>query len=247
MAMLTGGSGPNNSNAGPPQQAANQMPVPAPAAPRATQVPRVQGLQDDFEKPDHPRKSQYLGAGGLGAEWDTQGEGAKFWRRFSMAQKTAGTNKMEDGSKAWMASMASGRRKLIVMGVIALVTLVGIIVGVIVWREIVSPSGSNSSEPSSSYKANIGGNNGDSAASASVNSAPTTSKKGSSTATSTSSSNYYGRSLTADASAQDIASKHLRRAIAHELGSGARMRKRHFGRAIAAASPEQQASLADLD
>lgn len=247
MAMLTGGSGPNNSQAGPPQQGANQMPVQAPAAPRATPVPRVQGLQEDFEKPDHPRKSQYLGAGGLGAEWDTNGEGAKFWRRFSMAQKTAGTNKMEDGSKAWMASMASGRRKLIVMGSIALIALVGIIVGVIVWREIVSPSGSNSSEPSSSYKANIGGNNGGSAASASVNSASTTSKKGSSTATSTSSSNYYGRSLTADASAQDAASKHLRRAVAHELGSGSRMRKRHFGRAIAAASPEQQASLADLD
>ena len=102
------------------------------------------------------RRSEFLGAGGEGAEWDTNGEGAKFWRRFSMAQKTAGSHKLEDGSRAWMTSMASGRKKLIVMGVIAIVSLVGIIVGVIVWREIVAPSGSSTDEPTSIYKANLG-------------------------------------------------------------------------------------------
>ncbi len=44
------------------------------------------------------------------------------------------------------------------MGFIAIVSLVGIIVGVIVWREIVSPSGSTSDEPKSIYKANLGAN-----------------------------------------------------------------------------------------
>lgn len=240
MAMLTGSNAPNNM--GP--QGGQQMRMPAPAPPRASPAPRVQGLQDDFEKPDHPRKSQFLGAGGEGAEWDTHGEGAKFWRRFSMAQKTAGSHKLEDGSKAWMASMASGRRKLIVMGIIALVTLVGIIVGVIVWREIVSPSGSTSDEPTSIYKANLGAKG---SASASSSSATSTSRKAKATATSTaSSSGYYSRSLPAEAIADDFVKRHVRRAVTHNLGAQ-KMRKRHFGRAVAATAPRKQASLADLD
>ncbi|SJX62474.1 uncharacterized protein SRS1_13324 [Sporisorium reilianum f. sp. reilianum] len=249
MAMLTGGNGaPNHANA-PPHQGGQQMRMPAPVVPRAPPAPRVQGLQNDFEKPDHPRQSQFLGAGGEGAEWDTNGEGAKFWRRFSMAQKTAGSHKLEDGSRAWLASMASGKRKLIVMGVIAIISLVGIIVGVIVWREIVAPSGSNSDEPSSIYKANLGAKDNPASSSSSVRSAATsTSKKAKATATSSATSSYYPRSLPADAIVQDVVKRHQRRAITHEIGAQ-RMRKRHFGRAIAAASPpqQQQASLTQLD
>lgn len=243
MAMLTGGGSTDSGGMGPQGNQQMRMPVPAPAQPRASSAPRVQGLQDDFEKPDHPRKSQFLGAGGEGAEWDTHGEGAKFWRRFSMAQKTAGTHKLEDGSKAWMASMARGRRKLIVIGVIALVSLVGAIVGVIVWREIVSPSGSISDEPSSVYKANLGAKGSDSASAASATS---TSREAKATSTSTAPSGYYSRSLPADPVAEDVVKRHIRRAVTHELGAK-KMRKRHFGRAIAAASPQQPASLADLD
>lgn len=236
MAMLSG-------HPHPPAQ--RQMPPPAPAsAPMQSPAPRVKGLQDDYEKPDHPRKSQFLGAGGMGAEWDTQGEGAKFWRRFSMAQKNAGSDKLEDGSRAWMASMASGRRKLIVMGTIALVALVGIIVGVIVWREIVSPSGSTSDEPSSVYKANLGSKNGTSGT------ATTTSKSAKSTITSNSNSNsnYYSRSIADDDSnSNNDVSKHIRRAITHDLTPGLKMRKRHFGRALPVTSPHQQTSLVDID
>ena len=216
------------------------MRMPPPAAPRAPSAPRVQGLQNDYEKPDHPRKSQFLGAGGAGAEWDTDGEGAKFWRRFSMAQKNAGSQKLEAGSKAWMASMASGKRKLIVMGVIALVSLVGIIVGVIVWREIVSPSGSASDEPKSIYKANLG---------AKDNSPPATTTSSSSKAKATataSSSSWYTRSVPPEAFVEDVVKRHTGVAFAHEAP---RMRKRHFGRAIAAASPQQQQppALVELD
>ncbi|KAJ1023486.1 hypothetical protein NDA16_003103 [Ustilago loliicola] len=244
MAMLTGSNAPNNHGGNMGPQGGQQMRMPAPAPPRASPAPRVQGLQDDFEKPDHPRKSQFLGAGGEGAEWDTNGEGAKFWRHFSMAQKNAGTHKLEDGSKAWMASMANGRRKLIVMGIIALTSLVGIIVGVIVWREIVSPSGSTSDEPTSIYKANLGAKG---SASASTNSATSTSRKAKATSTSTaSSSSYYSRSLPADAIADDVVKRHIRRAVTHELDAQ-KTRKRHFGRAIAVASPQKPASLADLD
>lgn len=249
MAMLTGNNGPSNHANVPPHQGGQQMRMPAPVVPRAPPAPRVQGLQNDFEKPDHPRKSQFLGAGGEGAEWDTNGEGAKFWRRFSMAQKTAGSHKLEDGSRAWLASVASGKRKLIVMGVIALVSLVGIIVGVIVWREIVAPSGSSSDEPASIYKANLGAKDNTAIASSTVRSTATsTSKKAKATATSSASSNYYPRSLPADAIVKDVVKRHQRRAITHELGAQ-KMRKRHFGRAIAAASPpqQQQASLAKLD
>lgn len=234
MAMLAGQSGPPDA----PSQGGQQMRMPAPAVPRAPSAPRVQGLQNDFEKPDHPRKSQFLGAGGEGAEWDTDGEGAKFWRRFSMAQKNAGSHKLEDGSRAWMATMASGKRKLIVMGVIALVALVGIIVGVIVWREIVSPSGSTSDEPSSIYKANLGVKPSQDA-SASLASATSASKKAQATPTSSTSS-WYSRSLNDD-------SVHVveRRARTHELGA-LRLRKRHFRRTLPASVP-QQASLAELD
>ncbi|EST04725.2 hypothetical protein PSEUBRA_006008 [Kalmanozyma brasiliensis GHG001] len=244
MAMLTGGGGPpHGTNGPPPQLPGQQMRMPVPAVPRASPAPRVQGLQDDFEKPDHPRKSQYLGAGGEGAEWDTNGEGAKFWRRFSIAQKTAGTDKVEAGSRTWMASMASGRRKLIVMSVIALVTLVGIIVGVIVWRETVAPSGSNSDEPTAINKANLTPDNGNSSGSSSINTGSTT-RRANSAATSTASSNYSSRSLHADAIIDDVVKRH-HRAI-HDHGAP-KMRRRHFGRAVAATPPQQQAGFAQVD
>lgn len=149
MALLTANHGGGSGN----QQQGRGMP-PLPPAP-ISPLPRVQGLQDDYEKPDHPRKSQYLGAGGSGAEWDLQGEGAKFWRRFSVAQKAAHTSKVEEGSKAWLASTKKGKRKLALLSTLTLLVLVGVIVGAIVWREIVSPSGNASSEPESSYKANL--------------------------------------------------------------------------------------------
>ncbi|TKY86132.1 hypothetical protein EX895_004957 [Sporisorium graminicola] len=252
MAMLTGSNGASNhANVPPPHQGGQQMRMPAPVVPRAPSAPRVQGLQNDFEKPDHPRKSQFLGAGGEGAEWDTDGEGAKFWRRFSMAQRTAGSHKLEDGSKAWMASVAKGKKKLIVMGVIGIISLVGIIVGVIVWREIVAPSGSNSDEPTSIYKANLGAKDNPASTGSTVRSAATsTSKKAKATATSSASSSYYSRSLPADLMAEDVVKRHQRRVLTRELGAQ-RMRKRHFGRAIDAASPPQQqqqrSSLAELD
>ena len=244
MAMLTGGNNNGNGNGGapPPQGNGQPMRMPVPEPRRAPPAPRVQGLQNDWEKPDHPRKSQFLGAGGAGAEWDTDGEGAKFWRRFSMAQKNAGTHKLEDGSRAWMASMASGRRKLIVMGVIALVLLVGIIVGVIVWREIVSPSGSTSDEPTSIYKANLGAK--DNPAASSATASTTSSRKAkasaSATATSTAGSNFYTRSLGVDAIMDDVVERqlpHSRRA------DGTRMHRRHFGRAAIAPAPAQLAQL----
>ncbi|KAN0063071.1 hypothetical protein ACQY0O_004234 [Thecaphora frezii] len=128
-----------------------------PPAPQPDPVPRVKGFEDDVEKPDHSRKSQYLGASGGGFEWDTQGQGAKFWRRFSFAQKTAHSQKIEEGSKAWQETMATGRRKLIAVTVISLLIFVGTIVGIIVWREIVSPSGnSNTDQPDSLYHGNFG-------------------------------------------------------------------------------------------
>lgn len=244
MAMLTGGGAHPHGANGPPQQPGQQMRMPAPAVPRAPSAPRVQGLQADFEKPDHPRKSQYLGAGGAGAEWDTNGEGAKFWRRFSMAQKTAGTDKLEAGSRTWMASMASGRRKLIVMSVIALVSLVGIIVGVIVWREIVAPSGSNSDEPTAVNKANLGPKNGDSSASSSIRSAASTTRRANSAATSTASSSYSSRSLHADAIIEDVVKRHQRAISDH---GAPKMRRRHFGRAVAATPPQQQAAVVEVN
>ena len=176
------------------------------------------------------------------------GEGAKFWRRFSMAQKEAGSDKLEEGSKAWMATMASGRRKLIVMGVIALVTLVGIIVGVIVWREIASPSGSSSDEPTSVYKANLGAMGSNDSAPASVSSAAvtSTSKKAKATATATAGSGWYSRSLTTDEIVDDVVKRHQLGSPSHPLRAP-KLHKRHFGKAAPGTSPEQQPSLTVLE
>lgn len=130
------------------------MPPPPPQDP----IPRVQGFQDDNEKLDHSRKSQFLGDGGAGFEWDATGRGAKFWRRFSMAQKKEHDTKLQEGSRAWHESMRQGKRKLIVMAVLALLLIVGVIVGVIVWREIVSPSGKkDEGMPGSTYRGGFGG------------------------------------------------------------------------------------------
>ncbi|SNX85549.1 uncharacterized protein MEPE_04258 [Melanopsichium pennsylvanicum] len=230
MAMLTGG--PNNP---PPAQQGNLRMSNA-YVPRAPQAPRVQGYENDWEKPDHPRKSQFLGAGGEGAEWDTNGEGAKFWRRFSMAQKTAGTGKLEDGSKAWMASMATGRKKLIVMGVISLVSLVGLIVGVIVWREIVSPSGSSSDEPKSIYKANLGAKDSSSSSTASVTTKATSTKSREAKASATKTgSSWYSRSLQVEEVVEDVVNRHSANAATHQSLTSQRLRKRHFGKPITAA------------
>ncbi|PWY97482.1 hypothetical protein BCV70DRAFT_65147 [Testicularia cyperi] len=222
MALFGGNSGPSMPTPQPARMAGPPQPPPAP-------VPRVQGLKADYEKPDHPRKSQFLGAGGEGAEWDTQGEGAKFWRRFSMAQKNAHTQKLEAGSREWMASMATGKRKLIIISVLGLTALVGIIVGVIVWREIVAPSGKDSSDmPSSVYKANLGAQDNPSGATLT-----TTTSSSSHKAKSTSSSSYSSRSLTERSPVDQIREDtyhHSRRRLAQDGINAPRLRKRAFGK-----------------
>lgn len=208
------------------QQQGRAMAPPPPVSP----LPRVQGLQEDYEKPDHPRKSQFLGGGGSGAEWDLQGEGAKFWRRFSVAQKTAHMPKVEDGSKAWLASTKKGKRKLAVLATLTLIILVGVIVGAIVWREIVSPSGKVSSLPESSYHANLGAKENPSGATS-----ISTSRNAASTSSATSSNTRRSVSKRSPASpAQQIMDTvHLHSKMLTDSNTTGkrthRLRKRHFG------------------
>ncbi|PWN51586.1 hypothetical protein IE53DRAFT_45396 [Violaceomyces palustris] len=129
------------------------MPTPAPEPGPV----RVKGFTDDSEKLDHSRKSRYLGAGGDGFEWDVTGQGANFWKRFSRAQRQANDAAVQEASKEWHERMRKGSRKLAWMAAIGLVLVVGLIVGVILWRERVSPSSSSDSLPGSVNKANFGG------------------------------------------------------------------------------------------
>lgn len=94
-------------------------------------APRVQGFVD--EKPKD-RKSHYMGGGGMGDEWDYSGYGAKFWKRFSVAQ-----HKLQAGDFADLEEkrMKVARRKKFTM----FATLIGglliilAVVAVVIWRE----------------------------------------------------------------------------------------------------------------
>lgn len=99
-------------------------------------LPRVAGFID--EKPKN-RKSEYLGASGMGDEWDYGGYGAKFWKRFSTAQRKA----MEGGSKeneAFARKLARQRKRIMLLSLLGGLAIIGAVVGIIIWRESVGSS-----------------------------------------------------------------------------------------------------------
>jgi hypothetical protein len=99
-------------------------------------LPRVAGFVD--EKPKN-RKSEYLGASGMGDEWDYSGYGAKFWKRFSVAQRREmeGANK---DSEAFRRKMARRRQYIIIMSLLGGLAIIGGVAAIIIWRESVPAS-----------------------------------------------------------------------------------------------------------
>ena len=98
--------------------------------------PRVNGFVD--EKPKN-RKSEYLGASGMGDEWDYSGYGAKFWKRFSVAQRKEmeGANKDSD---AFRRKTESRRKWIMCMSLLGGVVIISAVVAIVIWRESVTTS-----------------------------------------------------------------------------------------------------------
>jgi hypothetical protein len=94
-------------------------------------LPRVAGFLD--EKPKS-RKSEYLGASGMGDEWDYSGYGAKFWKRFSTAQRREmeGANK---DSENFRKKIAKRRKYIMMMSILGGIAIIGGVAAIIIWRE----------------------------------------------------------------------------------------------------------------
>jgi hypothetical protein len=94
-------------------------------------APRVQGFMD--EKP-RDRKSHYMGGGGMGDEWDYSGNGAKFWKRFSIAQHKLQAGDFADSEQK---RIKLARRKKITMysTLIGGLLIILAVVAVVIWRE----------------------------------------------------------------------------------------------------------------
>lgn len=127
---------------------------PAPEEPENSPAPRVRGFE---EKPEHdPRKSQFMGGSGMGDEWDAAGAGAKFWKRFSVAQKHYQEGDTSALTSKQFQEKAQARRKAAtVLAGIGGVCIIGAVIGIIVWRESVSSN--TDSAPGSINKAEHGG------------------------------------------------------------------------------------------
>lgn len=126
MALLTG--------RGPPQ--GGIMPNPDADDDSDAPAPRVQGFID--EKPKD-RKSHYLGGGGMGDEWDFNGSGSRFWKRFSVAQ-----HKLQDGefkdSELVRKKVARRQKVTLWSSLIGGLIIIAAVAAVIIWRENVKSS-----------------------------------------------------------------------------------------------------------
>lgn len=172
----------------------NAQPQPEPEPEEDDPIPRVQGWVT--EKPE-ARKSQYWGAGGMGDEWDVNGNGAKFWRRFSVAQKRdmAGVDKVTSDAiaqktarRAFWAKWGSLAGGLII---------IACVIGVIIWREGVATN------PNQAPGALNRGNNGGSYVPPSSTSTATTANTGGTSASDDGTTTTTTSSNTEDATTDD--------------------------------------------
>jgi hypothetical protein len=99
-------------------------------------APRVKGFVD--EKPKD-RSSIYMGGSGMGDEWDFQGYGAKFWKRFSVAQRKLQEGEFADADR--VRAKAQKRRKwTMIISLLGGVTIIAAVVAIVIWRENVKSS-----------------------------------------------------------------------------------------------------------
>lgn len=94
-------------------------------------APRVQGFID--EKPKD-RKSHYMGGGGMGDEWDYSGNGARFWKRFSIAQHKLQAGDFAD-SEEKRTKLARRKKITMIATLIGGLCIILAVVAVVIWRE----------------------------------------------------------------------------------------------------------------
>jgi hypothetical protein len=108
-------------------------------------------IADEKREAMQKQQEYFFGVAGDGEEWDVNGNGAKFWRRFSMAQKHA-MNKADPVTKSserWLIKSASGRKRMKVFVSVFGLAIIGAIIGIVIWRnKSETPSASASSLPS---------------------------------------------------------------------------------------------------
>ncbi|PWN29667.1 hypothetical protein BDZ90DRAFT_273571 [Jaminaea rosea] len=134
-------------------------PAPAPApAPEPLEEnhapPRNRGF--DNEKEMISRRSQYLGGGHKGDEWDVNGAGANFWRRFNEAQRHANPNdKMEMTSRRYTEKAITRRKLSLWLSGLGGVLIIAAVIGIVIWRE--GKASNDNGNPGSINKGDFGG------------------------------------------------------------------------------------------
>ncbi|KAK0540179.1 hypothetical protein OC835_000802 [Tilletia horrida] len=109
------------------------------------------------EKPSVTRKSLFLGGGAQGNEWDVNGDGSHFWRRFASAQRVAqagDADPINASSRKWLRKERRGHCMLICMATFFGLTVLAGIAAVVVWREM-KPHTHHSDVPPALEKANL--------------------------------------------------------------------------------------------
>lgn len=119
-------------------------------APGMGDQPNVPG-----EKGAYGSQGPFLGSGGEGSEWDVNGSGAAFWKRFSVAQRHAQNqaDPITQRSKEFVHEQKSANRKMrwgVIFALIVVVALViGLAVGIPAAHKNASGPAASSSEASS--------------------------------------------------------------------------------------------------
>lgn len=117
--------------------------------------PRVRGfVPDEKHQYDHSRRSLFLGGGAVGDEWDANGAGANFWKRFNAAQQHSQPGQEDfKTSQTYQKKVYTSRKWAKIGAGVAGILIVAMVIAIVVWRESVSD---DDSTPSAAYQGDHG-------------------------------------------------------------------------------------------
>ncbi len=93
-------------------------------------------LYEEKREAEQRKQEYYLGVAGDGEEWDVNGNGATFWRRFSTAQHHAAdkSDPVTKSSQRWLLKSAAGRKRMKIFVSLVGIAIIGAIIGIVLWR-----------------------------------------------------------------------------------------------------------------
>ncbi|KDN46470.1 hypothetical protein K437DRAFT_107707 [Tilletiaria anomala UBC 951] len=93
-------------------------------------------LADEKREAMQRKQEYYLGVAGDGEEWDVNGSGAKFWRRFSAMQRHTQdkSDPLTQSSEAFQRKMARGRKRMKIGISLAGLAIIAAIISVVIWH-----------------------------------------------------------------------------------------------------------------